>query len=40
MNMRFVIVGIGLGIIVTFAVIIGSPANPLNLDFGAMDQLR
>ena len=40
MNMRFVIVGISLGILVTFAVIIGSPANPLNLDFGAMDQSR
>ena len=40
MNMRFVIVGISLGILVTIAVIIGSPANPLNLDFGAMDQSR
>ena len=34
MNMRFVIVGIGLGIIVTFAVIIGSPA------IGGFDTLR
>ena len=37
MNMRFVIVGISLGILVTIAVIIGSPANPLNLDFGGLD---
>jgi len=34
MNMRFVIVGIGLGIIVTFAVIVGSPA------IGGFDTLR
>ena len=40
MNTRFVIVGIILGVAVTFAVIIGSPANPLNLDFGGMDQSR
>jgi len=40
MNMRFVIVGVGLGIIITIAVIIGSPANPLDLDFGAIDQNR
>ena len=40
MNMRFVIVGISLGILVTIAVIIVSPANPLNLDFGGMDQSR
>ena len=40
MNMRVVIVGISLGILVTFAVIIGSPANPLDLDFGGMDQSR
>ena len=40
MNMRLVIVGVGLGLIVTFAVIIGSPANPLNLEFGGFDTLR
>jgi len=34
MNMRFVVVGIGLGIIVTLAVIIGSPA------LGGFDSLR
>jgi len=34
MNMRFVIVGIGLGIIVTFAVIFGSPA------LGGFDSFR
>jgi len=34
MNMRFVIVGVGLGIIVTLAVIIGSPA------LGGFDSLR
>lgn len=34
MNMRFVVVGIGLGIIVTLAVIIGSPA------IGGFDTLR
>ncbi len=34
MNMRFVVVGIGLGIIVTLAVIIGSPA------LGGFDTLR
>jgi len=34
MNKRFVIVGITLGIIVTFAVIIGSPA------LGGFDSLR
>jgi hypothetical protein len=40
MNKRFIIVGISLGILITIAVIIGSPANPLNLDFGAMDASR
>jgi len=40
MNMRFVIVGIGLGILVTFAVIVGSPANPLDLNFGGFDSMR
>jgi hypothetical protein len=40
MNTRFVIVGITLGIVITFAVIIGSPANPLGLDFGGMDAQR
>jgi len=34
MNMRFVIVGIGLGILVTLAVIIGSPA------IGGFDSMR
>jgi len=40
MNTRFVLVGIVLGIAVTIAAIVGSPANPLNLDFGAMDASR
>jgi hypothetical protein len=40
MNTRFVMVGIALGLVITFAVIIGSPANPLNLDFGGMDAAR
>jgi len=40
MNKRFVLVGIALGIVVTFAIIIGSPANPLNLDFGGLDAAR
>ena len=40
MNPRFVLVGIALGIVVTIAVIVGSPANPLNLDFGGMDAGR
>jgi hypothetical protein len=40
MNTRFVMVGIVLGIAITFAVIVGSPANPLNLDFGGMDAGR
>jgi hypothetical protein len=40
MNMRFVIVGVMLGIAITIAVIIGSPANPLNLEFGGMDAQR
>jgi len=40
MNTRFVLVGIVLGIAVTIAVIVGSPANPLNLDFGGMDAAR
>jgi len=34
MNMRFVIVGIGLGIILTIAVIVGSPA------LGGFDSMR
>jgi hypothetical protein len=34
MNMRFVIVGVGLGIVVVLAVIIGSPA------IGGFDSLR
>jgi len=38
--MRFVIVGVMLGIAITIAVIIGSPANPLNLEFGGMDAQR
>tara|TARA_B100000745_G_scaffold852_1_gene663 strand:+ start:416 stop:538 length:123 start_codon:yes stop_codon:yes gene_type:complete len=40
MNPRFILVGIALGIVVTIAVIVGSPANPLNLDFGGMDASR
>jgi len=40
MNKRFIVVGVVLGIAVTFAVIIGSPANPLDLDFGGFDTLR
>jgi len=40
MNTRFVVVGVILGIAITIAVIIGSPANPLNLDFGGMDASR
>ena len=40
MNPRFILVGIALGIVITIAVIVGSPANPLNLDFGAMDASR
>ena len=40
MNTRFVMVGIVLGIAITFAVIVGSAANPLNLDFGGMDAGR
>jgi len=40
MNTRFILVGIVLGIAVTIAVIVGSPANPLNLDFGGMDAAR
>ena len=40
MNPRFILVGIALGIVVTIAVIVGSPANPLNLDFGGMDAAR
>ncbi len=40
MNKRLVLVGILLGSVITFAVIIGSPANPLDLDFGAIDQNR
>ena len=40
MNTRFVIVGVILGVAITIAVIIGSPANPLNLDFGGMDAVR
>jgi len=38
--MRFVIVGVMLGIAITIAVIIGSPANPLNLEFGGIDAHR
>jgi hypothetical protein len=40
MNTRFVIVGVLLGIVVTLAVIVGSPANPLSLDFGGVDAAR
>jgi|TARA_B110000263_G_scaffold226306_1_gene217850 hypothetical protein len=40
MNTRFVTVGVILGVAITIAVIIGSPANPLNLDFGGMDAGR
>jgi|TARA_B100000809_G_scaffold206890_1_gene209085 hypothetical protein len=40
MNTRFVLVGIVLGIAVTIAVIVGSPANPLDLGFGGMDASR
>ena len=40
MNKRFIIVGVLLGTLVTFAVIIGSPANPLDLDFGGFDSFR
>jgi len=40
MNMRLVVVGILLGVVITIAVIIGSPANPLDLDFGAIDTKR
>tara|TARA_B100000809_G_scaffold96871_1_gene95403 strand:- start:356 stop:478 length:123 start_codon:yes stop_codon:yes gene_type:complete len=40
MNPRFILVAIALGIVVTIAVIVGSPANPLNLDFGGMDASR
>jgi hypothetical protein len=40
MNTRFVIVGIVLGIAITIAVIIGSPANPLDLSFGGIDGQR
>tara|TARA_B100000809_G_scaffold50485_1_gene45562 strand:- start:356 stop:478 length:123 start_codon:yes stop_codon:yes gene_type:complete len=40
MNTRFVIVGVVLGIAITIAVIIGSPANPLDLDFGGIDGHR
>ncbi len=40
MNKRFILVGIALGIVVTIAVIIGSPANPLDLDWGSIDQSR
>jgi hypothetical protein len=40
MNPRFVLVGIVLGIAVTIAVIVGSPANPLDLGFGGMDASR
>ena len=32
MNMRFVIVGIALAIIVTIAAIVGSPAGPVGID--------
>ena len=40
MNTRFVIVGVTLAIVITIAVIIGSPANPLGLEWGAMDAQR
>jgi hypothetical protein len=40
MNTRFVIVGIVLGIGITIAVIIGTPANPFDLDFGGIDGKR
>jgi hypothetical protein len=40
MNTRFVLVGIVLSIAVTIAVIVGSPANPLDLGFGGMDASR
>ena len=40
MNPRFILVGIALGIVVTIAVIVGSPANPLGLEWGAMDAQR
>jgi hypothetical protein len=40
MNKRFVIVGIVLAIVISIAVIVGSPANPLGLDFGGMDAAR
>jgi hypothetical protein len=40
MNTRFVMVGVVLAIVITIAVIVGSPANPLNLEFGGMDAQR
>jgi len=40
MNMRFVVVGVVLGIAITCAVLIGSPANPLDIEWGAMDAQR
>ena len=40
MNTRFVLVGIVLAIAVTIAVIVGSPANPFDLDFGGIDGKR
>jgi hypothetical protein len=40
MNTRFVIVGIVLGIAITIALIIGTPANPLDLGFGGIDGKR
>ena len=40
MNTRFVIVGVALAIVITIAVIIGSPAKPLGLEWGAMDAQR
>lgn len=40
MKTRFIFVGVALAIVIVFAVIIGSPANPLNLDFGAADAAR
>jgi hypothetical protein len=40
MNKRFIAVGIILSIAVTIAVIVGSPANPLDLGFGGMDASR
>ena len=40
MNTRYVVVGVVLGIAITCAVIVGSPANPLNLEWAAWDANR